>query len=83
MDSTFISIISENEEEARKNRSALPGNGNLAQLEGNEILIFVSECGLPFSLAQIRKWLVSPAKVDMFNLELQPDGRYERVWYEL
>ncbi len=83
MDCTFISIISENEEEARKNRNALPGHGELAQLEGREVLIYVPPCGLPFSLAQIRKWLVSPAKVDMFNLELQPDGNYSRVWYEL
>lgn len=83
MDSTFISIISENEEEAKKNRNALPGNGELAQIEGKEILIYVPPCGLPFSLAQLRRWLVSPAKVDMFNLELQPDGYYERFWYEI
>ncbi len=83
MDSTFILIISENEEEARKNQSALPGNGSLAQLKGREILIFVPECGLPFSLAQLKSWLVSPAKVDMFNLELQPDGYYERFWYQI
>lgn len=81
MDCTFISIISENEEEAKKNLSAVPGHGSLAQLEGNEILIFVPPCGLPFSLAQIRKWLVSPAKVDMFNLEEDPDKGLVRWWY--
>lgn len=80
---TYISIIFANKSDVQNNLNELLENTGITKARGKELLIYVPECGLPFSLNQLRSWISSPAKVDMFDLEYLPSGRCVRHWYEI
>lgn len=87
---TFVSIISQNDEDTDINFialcSTLPGINVVDSLPGNEILIRCSEGNSrpAYSLNQIREALKRSARVDMFELATDPkSGEQYRTWYYL
>ncbi len=82
---TYISVICENKTKANTNMNALLRKYNSiisAEVSGNEIIILVPPTAeLGFSLRQLKDTLVSPVKVDLFNLERNEDGDLCRYWY--
>lgn len=80
---TYVDIICADCDtaDAVKNTIAATYHPEGMVIRGNELLISVSENhGIGFSLDQLRS-LVSPCRVEMFDLEEELNGDLVRWWY--